>query len=197
MPTVQKTACSNPPRAGHRRAAFVLLFLVPAALACGAAPGSPQNAGGGFQPLPNKEAAMPSVQVRYIVTDVDAALKFYTELLGFRVIMHPVPAFAMLSKGELRLVINTASRVGGGGQPMPDGAQQTPGGFNRFSIEVDDLEASVASLRKAGARFRNDIVIGVGGNQILLEDPSGNLIELFQPTRDEARLGPEAPRLQR
>jgi catechol 2,3-dioxygenase-like lactoylglutathione lyase family enzyme len=137
---------------------------------------------------------MQNVQVRYIVTDVNAAIEFYTKLLGFKVILHPAPAFAMLSNGDLRLVINTASPQGGGGQPMPDGTRQTPGGFNRFAVEVENLEATIAALRKAGAHFRNEIVVGVGGNQILVEDPSGNLVELFQPTRDEARLGPEAPR---
>jgi catechol 2,3-dioxygenase-like lactoylglutathione lyase family enzyme len=133
---------------------------------------------------------MPSVQVRYIVNDVDAALAFYCQHLGFQEVMHPAPAFAMLSRGELRLVLSAPNPSGGGGQPMPDGRQQEPGGWNRFAIEVDDLDALVAKLRDAGARFRNDVVTGVGGKQILLEDPSGNPIELFQPTREEARLGP-------
>jgi len=102
--------------------------------------------------------------------------------------MHRVPAFAMLERGELRLVLSAPNPSGGGGQPMPDGTQQAPGGWNRFAIEVDDLEAAVQRLRAAGARFRNDIVTGVGGKQIIVEDPSGNPIELFQPTRPEARL---------
>jgi catechol 2,3-dioxygenase-like lactoylglutathione lyase family enzyme len=137
---------------------------------------------------------MPTVQVRYIVNDVDAAIAFYCQLLGFREVMHPAPAFAMLSRGDLRLVLSAPNPAGGGGQPMPDGRQQQPGGWNRFAIEVEDLEAEVATLRKAGARFRNDIVTGVGGKQILLEDPSGNPVELFEPTRDEARLGSSATR---
>ncbi len=103
--------------------------------------------------------------------------------------MHPAPAFAMLERGDLRLVLSKPNPQGGGGQPMPDGRSQEPGGWNRFSIEVADLRALVASLRKAGARFRNDIVEGVGGRQIIVDDPSGNPVELFEPTRSEARLG--------
>jgi catechol 2,3-dioxygenase-like lactoylglutathione lyase family enzyme len=136
---------------------------------------------------------MATVQVRYIVHDVDAALDFYCRHLGFREVMHPAPAFAMLSRGDLRLVLSAPNPAGGGGQPMADGTQQQPGGWNRFAIEVDDLAATVERLRAAGARFRNDIVTGVGGQQILLEDPSGNPIELFQPTLPEARLGGGAP----
>ncbi|HKA30816.1 MAG TPA: VOC family protein [Candidatus Binatia bacterium] len=131
---------------------------------------------------------MASVSVRYIVNDVDGAIAFYCGQLGFGEIMHRVPAFAMLERGELRLVLSAPNPSGGGGQPMPDGTQQAPGGWNRFAIEVDDLEAAVQRLRAAGARFRNDIVTGVGGKQIIVEDPSGNPIELFQPTRPEARL---------
>jgi catechol 2,3-dioxygenase-like lactoylglutathione lyase family enzyme len=132
------------------------------------------------------------VQVRYIVNDVDAAIAFYCGLLGFEEVMHPAPAFAMLKRGELRLVLSAPNPSGGGGQPMPDGTAQAPGGWNRFAIDTDDLEALVARLRKAGARFRNDIVVGVGGNQILVDDPSGNPVELFQPTRPEARLDASA-----
>jgi catechol 2,3-dioxygenase-like lactoylglutathione lyase family enzyme len=131
---------------------------------------------------------MASVSVRYIVNDVDAAIAFYCGQLGFGEVTHPVPAFAMLERGELRLVLSAPNPSGGGGQPMPDGTQQAPGGWNRFALEVDDLEAAVQRLRVAGARFRNDIVTGVGGKQIIVEDPSGNPIELFQPTRPEARL---------
>jgi catechol 2,3-dioxygenase-like lactoylglutathione lyase family enzyme len=131
---------------------------------------------------------MAAVQVRYIVRDVDAAIAFYTQHLGFRLDMHPAPPFAMLSRGELRLVLSAPNPRGGGGQPMPDGRQQEPGGWNRFAIQVDDLEAKVDELRKAGVRFRNDIVIGVGGKQIIAEDPSGNPVELFQPTQPAARL---------
>jgi catechol 2,3-dioxygenase-like lactoylglutathione lyase family enzyme len=131
---------------------------------------------------------MATVQVRYIVHDVDAAIVFYVQMLGFREVMHPGPAFAMLTRGDLRLVLSAPNPSAGGGQPMPDGRRQEPGGWNRFAIEVDDLESMVEQLRKAGARFRNDIVVGVGGKQILIEDPSGNPIELFQPTTPEARL---------
>jgi catechol 2,3-dioxygenase-like lactoylglutathione lyase family enzyme len=131
---------------------------------------------------------MATVQVRYIVRDVDAAIAFYCGRLGFREVMHPAPTFAMLSRGGLRLVLSAPNPAGGGGQPMPDGRQQEPGGWNRFAIEVDDLEPMVEGLRKAGASFRNDVVVGAGGKQILLEDPSGNLVELYQPTMPEARL---------
>ena len=131
---------------------------------------------------------MATVQVRYIVNDVDAAIAFYTGLLDFTLEMHPAPAFAMLSRQDLRLVLSAPNPAGGGGQAMPDGTQPEPGGWNRFAIEVEDLAEKVASLRQAGAHFRNDIVTGVGGKQILLEDPSGNLVELFQPVLPEARL---------
>jgi catechol 2,3-dioxygenase-like lactoylglutathione lyase family enzyme len=131
---------------------------------------------------------MSRVQVRYIVHDVDAAIAFYCQQLGFHEDMHPAPAFAMLSRGDLRLVLSAPNPSAGGGQAMPDGTSQTPGGWNRFAIEVDDLDAIVTRLRQAGAHFRNDIVTGVGGKQIIVDDPSGNPIELFQPTRPEARL---------
>jgi len=131
---------------------------------------------------------MAAVQVRYIVHDVDAAIAFYTQQLGFTLEMHPAPPFAMLSRGDLRLVLSAPNPMGGGGQSMPDGRKPEPGGWNRFSIEVSDLEATVERLRKAGVRFRNEIVTGVGGRQILVEDPSGNPIELFEPTIPEARL---------
>jgi catechol 2,3-dioxygenase-like lactoylglutathione lyase family enzyme len=120
------------------------------------------------------------VNIRYITDDADAAVDFYTEQLGFGVEMHPGPGFAMLSRGDLRLLLNQAG-AGGAGQPMPDGSRPEPGGWNRVQIEVSDLEREVESLREAGATFRNDIVKGQGGTQILLEDPSGNPIELFQP----------------
>ena len=131
---------------------------------------------------------MATVQVRYIVHDVDAAIAFYTQQLGFRLEMHPAPPFAMLSRGDLRLVLSAPNPMGGGGQSMPDGRRPEPGGWNRFAIEVPDLAAMVEGLRKAGARFRNEIVTGVGGKQILVEDPSGNPIELFEPTIRDARL---------
>jgi len=135
---------------------------------------------------------MATVQVRYIVRNVDAAIAFYCTHLGFKEIMHPAPSFAMLSRGDLRLVLSAPNPAGGGGQPMPDGRAQEPGGWNRFAVEVDDLSATVDSLRNAGVRFRNDIVTGVGGKQILVEDPSGNAVELFQPIVAEARLDPKS-----
>lgn len=131
---------------------------------------------------------MASVSVRYIVDDVDAAIEFYCGQLGFREDMHPTPAFAMLSLGDLRLVLSAPGGGPGGGQAMPDGTLPQPGGWNRFQLEVDDLESTVERLRVHGASFRNDIVSGVGGKQILVEDPAGNPIELFEPTRPEARL---------
>ena len=134
---------------------------------------------------------MASVSVRYIVDDVDTAIAFYCGRLGFTEVMHPAPTFAMLSRGDLRLVLSAPSGQGGGGQAMPDGTMPSPGGWNRFQLQVDDLEATVADLRAAGATFRNEIVTGVGGKQILVEDPSGNPVELFEPTRQEARLGGE------
>ena len=131
---------------------------------------------------------MASVSVRYIVNDVDAAIDFYCRELGFEEVMHPAPSFAMLSRGELRLVLTAPGGGPGGGQEMPDGTLPQPGGWNRFQLEVDDIEAIVDRLRDHGARFRNDIVTGVGGKQILLEDPAGNPIELFQPIIPEAKL---------
>jgi catechol 2,3-dioxygenase-like lactoylglutathione lyase family enzyme len=122
---------------------------------------------------------MATVSVRYFVNDVDAAIAFYSERLGFDVDLHPAPGFVILSRGDLRLLLN-APGAGGAGQPMPDGRQPEPGGWNRVQLEVDDLAGAVETLRTAGVRFRNEIVAGRGGEQILLEDPSGNPIELFQ-----------------
>jgi len=123
---------------------------------------------------------MAAVSVRYIVNDVDAAIAFYTQLLGFSLNMHPAPTFAILSLGDLRLLLSSPTGPGGGAQPMPDGRKPEPGGWNRIQLEVSDLAKKVETLRKAGAHFRNEIVIGIGGNQILLDDPSGNPIELFE-----------------
>jgi catechol 2,3-dioxygenase-like lactoylglutathione lyase family enzyme len=131
---------------------------------------------------------MASVSVRYIVNDVDAAIDFYCTQLGFDEQMHPAPSFAMLSRGPLRLVLSAPGGGPGGGQAMPDGRLPQPGGWNRFSIEVEDLDSIVQSLRAAGVHFRNDVVTGVGGKQILIEDPSGNPVELFEPVLAEARL---------
>jgi catechol 2,3-dioxygenase-like lactoylglutathione lyase family enzyme len=131
---------------------------------------------------------MATVSVRYIVHDVDAAIEFYTRQLDFHEEMRPAPPFAMLSRGDLRLLLSQPSGAGGGGQAMPDGTRPEPGGWNRFTLEVSDLAATVERLRAAGVRFRNEIVTGVGGRQILAEDPSGNPVELFEPTRPEAAL---------
>ena len=124
---------------------------------------------------------MATVSVRYIVDDVDAAIDFYRDRLGFEEVMHPAPTFAMLSRGDLRLVLSAPSGAGGGGQAMPDGSFPEPGGWNRIMVEVPDLDRAVDELRESGARFRNEIVTGVGVRQILLEDPAGNPVELFQP----------------
>jgi catechol 2,3-dioxygenase-like lactoylglutathione lyase family enzyme len=121
-----------------------------------------------------------TVRVRYIVADVDAAVAFYTELLGFHVDLHPGPGFAIVSRGSLQLLLNRPG-AGGAGQAMPDGQLPIPGGWNRIQIEVEDLAATVEALKGAGGRFRKEIVTGNGGKQVLLEDPSGNPIELFQP----------------
>jgi catechol 2,3-dioxygenase-like lactoylglutathione lyase family enzyme len=126
---------------------------------------------------------MTSVSVRYIVDDVDAAISFYRDQLGFAVVMRPAPSFAMLSRGDLRLLLSAPSGHGGGGQAMPDGRRPEPGGWNRFQLEVSGLSAEVDRLRAAGVRFRNEIVRGVGGDQILAEDPSGNPVELFEAHR--------------
>ena len=125
---------------------------------------------------------MTTVSVRYIVDSVDAAVAFYTTHLDFRVDLRPAPGFASLSRGDLRLLLN-APGAGGAGQAMPDGRRPAPGGWNRIQLEIEDLAAKVESLRKAGIRFRNDIVIGNGGKQILVDDPAGNCIELFEPPR--------------
>lgn len=123
---------------------------------------------------------MSKVNVRYIVSDVDAAIPFYVDTLGFKLDMHPAPGFARLSLGDLQLFLNRPG-AGGAGQAMPDGQTPAPGGWNRIQIEVEDIEATASKLKDAGGRFRNEIVTGNGGKQILIEDPSGNPIELFQP----------------
>jgi catechol 2,3-dioxygenase-like lactoylglutathione lyase family enzyme len=122
---------------------------------------------------------MTPVSFRYIADDVETATDFYRDLLGFEVEI-AAPGFAMLSRGELRLLLN-APGAGGAGQAMPDGRMPEPGGWNRIQLEVDDLAAEVEELRQAGAQFRNEIVSARAGKQILLEDPSGNPVELFEP----------------
>ncbi len=131
---------------------------------------------------------MATVSVRYIVTDVDAAIAFYCGQLGFEEVMHPAPTFAMLARGDLRLVLSAPGGGPGGGAAMPDGTSPAPGGWNRFQLQVDDLDGTVERLRSGGTRFRNEIVEGVGGRQVLIEDPSGNPVELFEPKLPEARL---------
>ena len=123
---------------------------------------------------------MSKVNVRYIVDDVDAAILFYTDMLGFKVELHPAPGFASLSRGDLQLLLNRPG-AGGAGKAMDGGQSPAPGGWNRIHFVVTDIEADVERLRSAGVRFRNDIISGPGGRQIVLEDPSGNPIELFQP----------------
>jgi catechol 2,3-dioxygenase-like lactoylglutathione lyase family enzyme len=131
----------------------------------------------GEEPRGKKEM----VRVRYFVNDVDSAIAFYTRNLGFEVKAHPAPSFAILSLGELQLLLNGTSGPGGASRPMPDGSRPQPGGWNRIQITVNNLPDKVELLRKAGVHFRNDIVNGFGGKQILLDDPSGNPIELFEP----------------
>ena len=135
------------------------------------------------KPLNREERIMGTVSVRYIVNDVDAAIAFYTQHLGFTLTLHPAPGFATLSRGDFQLLLSAPTGPGGAAQAMPDGRKPEPGGWNRIRLEVEDLASTVAALRKAGAHFRNDIVTGFGGKQILLEDPAGNPIELFEPAR--------------
>jgi catechol 2,3-dioxygenase-like lactoylglutathione lyase family enzyme len=121
-----------------------------------------------------------AASVRYIVNDVDESVRFYTEMLGFKVDMHPGPGFASLSQGDLRLLINRPGGGGGAGQSMPDGSVPAPGGWLRFQLEVPDIDATLEKLKASGARFRSDVITGNGGKQVIVEDPSGNPVELFQ-----------------
>ena len=116
-----------------------------------------------------------TVSIRYIANNVDEAIPFYTEHLGFEVKMHPAPGFAMLTRGDLRLLLNQPG-AGGAGQLQPE-----PGGWNRFQIEVDDIEDTAAKMRQAGVKLRSDVITGNGGKQVIAEDPSGNPVEIFQP----------------
>ena len=131
---------------------------------------------------------MATVSVRYIVNDVGEAASFYCQHLGFTEVMRPGPSFSVLTNGDLRLTLSGPGGPGGGSQAMPDGSVPAPGGWNRFALEVADLASVVEALRASGARFRNEIVTGVGGKQILVEDPSGNPVELFEPSTDQAKL---------
>jgi catechol 2,3-dioxygenase-like lactoylglutathione lyase family enzyme len=124
---------------------------------------------------------------RYIVDDVDAAIDFYTNRLGFKLEMHPAPPFAEISRGDMHIYLTKPVRRVGGGAPMPSGEEQRPGGWNRIHLVVDDLDSTVENLKKAGCSFRNEPIQGVGGKQILLEDPSGNLVELFEPNTPQYR----------
>jgi catechol 2,3-dioxygenase-like lactoylglutathione lyase family enzyme len=119
------------------------------------------------------------VSVRYMVDDVQSSIDFYTKHLGFELRMSAAPAFADVARGSLRLLLS--GPASSAGRPMPDGAKPGPGGWNRIHLIVDDIDAEVARLRGAGLGFRNDVVTGPGGSQILLQDPSGNVVELFQP----------------
>lgn len=125
---------------------------------------------------------MDNVNVRYIVTDVDAAVQFYTSYLGFEVQMNPTSGFAALVRGNLRLLLNKPG-AGGAGQAMPDGTTPEPGGWNRIQLEVDNLTETLVGLKEHGVRFRNDIVEGRGGKQVLVLDPSDNLVELLEPAK--------------
>ncbi len=146
-------------------------------IACGGTLQSIGNAQSG------KETNMNAVRVRYMINDLDVAVSFYTKNLGFQVKQEAKPNFAMLTRGNLELVLSTNYGPGGAAKPMLDGRKAEPGGWNRIILNVDDLEAEVARLRKANIHFRNNIVKGPGGSEILLDDPSGNPIELFQPAK--------------
>jgi len=126
---------------------------------------------------------MNTARVRYMVNNIESAVSFYTQKLGFQIKMKGTENFSMLSRGNLELVLSTPFGPGGAAKPMSDGRKAEPGGWNRIIINVDDLPAEVARLRKAQVHFRNDIATGPGGSEILLDDPSGNPVELFQPAR--------------
>jgi catechol 2,3-dioxygenase-like lactoylglutathione lyase family enzyme len=123
---------------------------------------------------------MDTVGVRYIVDDVETAVAFYTAQLGFEVVMRPAPTFAILSRGPLRLLLSAPVGPGGGAQVMPDGRRPEPGGWNRIQLEVGDVVAEAARLREAGVPMRSDVITGVGAKQVLIDDPSGNPVELSQ-----------------
>ena len=128
-----------------------------------------------------------ALMVRYIVNDVDTAIAFYTQHLGFTVSTQSGPYFAILERDSLQLVLSPPKGPGGGSQPMPDGRRPEPGGWNRLIVKCASLDSEVATLREAGVAFRNDVVSGPGGRQILVEDPSGNLVELFEPSPDSEK----------
>jgi len=123
------------------------------------------------------------VNVRYMVDDVDAAIEFYTSNLGFETLTNAAPAFADVTRGNLRLLLS--GPTSSAGRPMPDGTKPSAGGWNRIHLIVDDIATEVEQLREAGVSFRNDIVVGPGGSQILIDDPAGNVVELFQPAAQQ------------
>lgn len=134
-------------------------------------------------PQSKESSDMSTARVRYMVNELDPAVEFYTKYLGFQIKQQNKPNFAMLSRGNLELVVSTPFGPRGAAKPMSDGRKPEPGGWNRIIINVTDLRSEVARLREARPHFRNDIVSGPGGSEILLDDPSGNPVELFQPTR--------------
>lgn len=148
------------------------------ALALAASAGAPAGAQTAAAP------GAPQVRVRYIVNDVPASVAFYRDALGFRLDLQSGPYFAALSRGGVQLLLSPTKGPGGASQPMPDGSRPAPGGWNRLVLNTADLKADVERLKKAGVRLRNDIVVGLGGNEVLVDDPSGNVVELFQPTVD-------------
>lgn len=149
------------------------LFACVAIASFAAAPGAQSS----------KEAEMDAVRVRYMVNDIDAAVGFYTRFLGFDATPGSTPNFAMLTRGHLQLILSTPFGPGGAAKPMADGRKAAPGGWNRIIINVDDLPREVERLRRDQLHFRSDILKGPGGSEILLDDPSGNPVELFQPAR--------------
>jgi catechol 2,3-dioxygenase-like lactoylglutathione lyase family enzyme len=130
-----------------------------------------------------KEAEMASPNIRYIVEDVDDAVSFYTRFLGFQVEFRPAPSFAILTRDDLRLALNATEGPGGASQPMDDGRKPAPGGWNRILLEVPDIESLADELRASGVTLRSRVIQGIGGKQVLVDDPSGNPIELFEPKR--------------
>jgi catechol 2,3-dioxygenase-like lactoylglutathione lyase family enzyme len=157
-----------------RTKSFVLALIL--AVAARGASAQTTSPAAGYSPA--------QVRVRYIVTNVADTVAFYRDKLGFKVDLQSGPYFAALSRGGVQLLISPAKGPGGASQPMPNGDRPAPGGWNRLVLNTPDLQGEVDRLRKEGVRFRNEIVVGLGGNEILLEDPSGNAVELFQPTAD-------------
>jgi catechol 2,3-dioxygenase-like lactoylglutathione lyase family enzyme len=156
------------------RAIFAVAVAV-AALAASAA--QAQGPGDRF----DKPSQLGVARMRYMVNDIPSSVAFYRDKLGFKVVAQSGPFFALLARGDVQLLLSPVKGPGGASQPMPNGDRPAPGGWNRIVLYVSDLQAQAATLRKEGVRFRNEVVNGLGGDEILLEDPSGNAIELFQP----------------